>query len=119
MTSSVHVALGAACLAVGLGLIAASFVVRNEAIGWLSRPGLLLILVGGVLLRQGLRSRPLSNEGSGEQERFLLVLLRRSSAGLNVQALEAAARSAWDDRFGRNADGSNFVESDVGETGFL
>jgi hypothetical protein len=118
MISSMRLAIGLACLALGLGLCVVSFTVRNDVIGWYSRSGLLFLVVGGVLLRLWLRRHDnLAPTETGEaQRKLLLMLLRRSPARLNAETLEAAARSAWENRFGRNHDGSDYVES--GEEGF-
>jgi hypothetical protein len=121
MNSSVYVVIGFTCLGAGVGLCVVSFAVRNDVIGWFSRAGLLLLIVGGVLLRKGRRrgDKPVRDEIGGAQRRFLLMLLRRSAARLNAQALEAAARSAWERRFGPNHDSSNYVESGEEEFGFV
>ena len=121
MSAWVRIFIGIACLTVGIGLCVVSFTVRNEVISWYSCSGLLLHIVGGVLLRRGLRQRaiPVSTEISGAQARFLLMLLRRSLASLNAETLEAAARSAWEHRFGRNNDGSDYVEFVENGFGFV
>ena len=62
---------------------------------------------------------PETSESVGPGRKFLLVLLRRSAAQLNAETLEAAARSAWERRFGRNPDGSYFVESGEQGAGFI
>jgi hypothetical protein len=95
--------------------------VRHDVTGWFSRSGLLLVIVGGVLLRRGIR-RDDNSEGTeitDGQARFVLVLLRRSPARLNCVKLEAAVRAAWESRFGPNHDGSNFVESGEEGIGFI
>jgi hypothetical protein len=120
MSSSVRVA-GIVCLAVGIGLCAVSFTVHNNNTGWYSRLGLLLFIVGGVVLRHGVRDRHkfVASDINSAQKRYLLILLRRSPAGLNAQTLEAKARSALEDRFGRNPDGSDYVESGEAGLGFI
>jgi hypothetical protein len=50
MNSRVLIAVG--CIALGVGLAAASFAVRSDAVRWLTLPGILLMLLGGVLWRQ-------------------------------------------------------------------
>jgi hypothetical protein len=95
--------------------------VRHDVTGWFARSGLLLLIVGGVLLRHGIRrdDDSESTEINEAQTTFLLVLLRRSPAGLNSVELEAIVRAAWQRRFGPNHDGSHFVESGDEGIGFV
>jgi hypothetical protein len=44
------------------------------------------------------------------QNEYLLVLLLRSAAELSTGAVEVAAGVAWGERFGRNSDGTGYVE---------
>jgi hypothetical protein len=121
MNISNRTALGLACLVVGIGLCIASLMVRHDVTGWFSRSGLLLVIVGGVLLRRGIRRDDISEgtEITDAQTRFVLVLLRRSPARLNSVKLEGAVRAAWESRFGPNQDGSVFVKSGEEGIGFI
>jgi hypothetical protein len=47
-----------------------------------------------------------------EEKRSVLVLLRRSPFALDRDAMEAVARHAWGHDFGRNRDGSPYVDSE-------
>lgn len=113
--------IGVGCLVVATALIIVSFTVRNDVIRWYAKSALLLHIVGAVLLRQGVRRGDDSARGdiSAAQKKYLLILLRRSSASLNAPTLEAAAHSAWHDRFGPNSDGSPFVQSGEEKFGFV
>src|SRR5262245_56456534 len=124
MRLSGRMAIALACLALGIGLCIVSFTVRNEVIAWYSRSGMMLLIVAGVMFRRAFRRNVHTNNfepsDMGDlQGRFLLILLRRSPAGLNAVRLEAAARSAWGPNFGRTRDASDFVESGEDGVGFV
>lgn len=75
MTLRMRSIVAVVCLAVGVALIVLSFTVHHETIGWLSRPGMLLLIVGALLLRNALRRQPVTfvvdwNDATNEYHTF-------------------------------------------------
>lgn len=79
-----------------------------------------VVIIAWIVRRRHVRSDEwIPADVSAAQRRFVLILLRRSSANLTAQALENAARKAWIDRFGPNPGGTRFVESGERGAGFV
>jgi hypothetical protein len=125
MNPSLRIAIGVGFLLVGLGMGILAFTTGNVVI-WYSVLSVLSLVVGFVLVGNPNRPRAGASHAGGSQidtntaqRKVLLFLLRRCPAALNVATLEAAACAAWERGFGKNRDGSKFVESGDPGLGFV
>ncbi|MCB0059156.1 MAG: hypothetical protein KDE45_19090 [Caldilineaceae bacterium] len=70
-------------------------------------------IVASKLRRSRAEAAALYEETMAAQCVFLLVVLRQSPAELEPEVMEAAARAAWSERYGTNADGFDFIDRQV------
>lgn len=113
MNPSLRIAIGVGLLLVGLGIGILAFNTSGTVVIWYAVLSVLSLVVGFALVGNPNRPRAGGSQldTSTAQHKVLLFLLRRSPAALSAATLETAACAAWEQRFGKNRDGSKFVES--------